>query len=324
MKRRALAGILLVSMVFLMACDKTSVDTTTNTSSSIVTTQTSSDSLDNQTAENITDTQTTEDVEVTTSADNKAVHVNKINITINPEANIVTDDEGNVVEIEFLNEDAKTAYGDLDVEGKPLGEVAELLVEAAAEHEFLKDGKPITVTLIDSNVDGQAMLDELNAVKGATQKELEDQGFEKSPIYADVEFEHEHEGSRTCDLCGGSGLLVCDACNGTTYLDGLAWTTCGMCSGEGRTLCTLCEGAGSMACGNCGGTGLDAAEADGVCFSCKGTGITHCVRCVDSSGYQECYDCKGAGRLGGLPCPRCGGDLWTVCNRCNGSGELDN
>lgn len=312
MKKRVLAMIMSIGMVFVMACEKSSVDSSTNASSAIET---------SQTTENSTDTQATTSSEITTATtENKAVHVNKINITINPEANIVTDDEGNVVEIEFLNEDAKTAYGDLEVEGKPVGEVAELMVEAAAEHEFLKDGKPVTVTLIDTNIEGQAMLDELNAVKGATQKGLETQGFENSPIYADVEFEHDHEVDYTCDLCNGSGLLVCDACNGTTYLDGNAWTTCGMCGGEGRTLCTLCSGAGSMTCGNCGGTGADESEADGVCFGCHGTGSTPCTRCVDSSGYQECYDCKGAGRLGGLPCPRCGGDLWTVCYRCNGTG----
>lgn len=256
------------------------------------------------------------------SADEPVAHVNKINITINPEANVIADENGSVTEVEFVNEDAETAYSDLELVGLNVGEAVELMVEAAAEHEFLQNGKPITFTLVDSQLDGQGMLEELTEVREAAQRGLSEREFDNSSICGAIELENVDDNDRTCDLCFGSGLLVCEECNGTTFLDGNAWTICGMCNGEGRTLCTKCEGAGHMVCDACGGSGADAAEADGKCFQCHGTGQTNCTRCENASGYQECYDCKGACKLGGLPCPHCNGTLWGICNRCNGSGTM--
>ncbi len=318
MKKRVLAFGLFIGMLLSTACGLSTDDVDTTVDSSKSTEVTHSESM-----ATTTEVTHSESMATTAVASKDSVHVNKINITINPEINIITDDDGNVVEIEYLNDDAKDAYGSLDLIDMPVGEATELIVEAATEHGYLENGKPVTVTLLDSNVDGQAIMGELNDVRDATQKELGNQGFDNCPIQACVEVEVEPEHEHVCDLCLGSLVVVCDGCNGTTYLDGNAWTVCGMCSGEGRTLCTLCEGAGSIACGNCGGSGVDEAEDDGVCFGCHGSGTTPCNRCGDGSGYQVCYDCKGAGRLGGLPCPRCGGTLWTVCYRCKGTGVTE-
>ena len=74
----------------------------------------------------------------------------------------------------------------------------------------------------------------------------------------------------TCDLCYGKGLLICDGCNGTTYLDGNQWTVCGKCAGAGKSACTLCNGAGSNPCESCGGSGLDETQEDGKCWGCHG------------------------------------------------------
>lgn len=306
MKKKVIAIGLLTCMLLFTACGQTTVDITEDTLNSVEVAQSESEST-----------------VITTVTSGSKAHINKINITINPEINIITDDDGIVIEIEYLNDDAREAYGSLDLIGLPVGEATELIVEAAAEQGYLEDGKPVAVTLLDTNVDGQDILGELSDVKDATQKELGDQGFDNCPIQAGIDLEAESEEEHICDLCHGSGVLVCEECNGTTYLDGNAWTVCGMCSGEGRTLCTLCEGNGSITCGNCGGSGVDESEDDGVCFGCKGSGMTTCNRCGDGSGYQVCYDCKGAGRLGGLPCPHCNGTLWGVCNRCEGSGVLE-
>lgn len=251
-------------------------------------------------------------------------HLNKINISINPEINLTTDDNGTVTDVEYVNEDAETAYGSLSLIGLNINEATELIVDAAASQNYLQDGMPITLTLLDTSMDGRETLDELTEVKEATQNELSNQNFDNSAIIASIELETEFEHDHTCDLCLGSGLLVCEECHGTTYLDGNAWTVCGMCGGEGRTLCTLCSGAGSLVCDSCGGTGTDASQSDGVCFQCHGTGTTPCNRCQDGAGYVVCYDCKGAGKLGGLPCNHCGGTLWGICNRCNGAGVTEN
>ncbi len=246
----------------------------------------------------------------------------RINISINPDADILTDGEGNVIEIVCKNDDAKTAYGKLEPKGKKLDEVAKEMVEAAVSEGFLQDTKPVTVTIQDADKVGQELLDTALEAKNGIQKALSEKDLQKSPIVAEIT--EDEVVDDTCDLCYGKGLLVCDGCNGTTYLDGNAWTTCGKCSGEGKTTCTLCNGNGQMNCDSCGGSGLNAAESDGKCMACHGEGKMNCVRCGEGAGYQQCEDCKGEGRLGGLPCPRCGGTLWAMCNRCNGSGKRNN
>lgn len=240
----------------------------------------------------------------------------KFNITINPEVELTTDSEGHVTEVIFLNEDAKTAYADLQLVGLTAAEATELIVQAATDKGFMTNGHPVKLTLVDTNRDGQETLSELSSIKESTQKVLTNNNFDSSVISGEIAKQEDIK-EDTCDLCEGTGLLVCEDCNGTTFCNGLTVTVCGMCQGEGKTLCTLCEGNSGGTCETCGGTG---GTADAPCLSCAGTGKITCSRCGDGNGYVTCYDCKGAGQLPGLPCPHCGGTLWGMCNRCNGSG----
>lgn len=243
----------------------------------------------------------------------------RINVSINPDADILTDEDGKVIEIVCNNEDAVTAYGELEVAGMEIGEVAKAMINAATEAGFMQDSKPVNLTIVDSEIIGQELLDDAVEAKDGVQQALGENGFPNAPVVAGVS-EGEVQDD-TCDLCFGSGVVVCEGCNGTTFLDGLQWTECGKCAGEGKTVCSLCAGEGKADCDRCGGTGSDANEADGKCMQCHGEGKINCVRCGDGAGYQVCEDCKGEGRLGGLPCPRCGGTLWAMCHRCNGSGK---
>ena len=246
-------------------------------------------------------------------------YATRINVSINPDADILTDKDGKVVEIVCNNDDATTAYGNLEVAGKEIEEVAKEMVKAATDAGFMQDKKPVTLTIVDAESTGQELMDEALEVKDGVQQALVEEDFQNAPIVAEIKEGEVHDD--TCDLCYGKGLIICDGCNGTTFLDGNQWTVCGKCTGEGKTTCTLCTGEGFIACDGCGGTGLDANQDDGKCFACHGEGKTHCVRCGDGNGYQVCEDCNGEGRLGGLPCPRCGGTLWAMCHRCNGEGK---
>lgn len=243
----------------------------------------------------------------------------KINITINPDADILIGEDGKVVEIVCNNADATTAYGKLDVKGQDIETVAKEMVKAATEAGFMQDEKPVTLTVEASQNTGQQLLDQAVEAKDGVQKALTEEDFQHAPVIAEIK-----EGEvtdDTCDLCYGNGVIVCDGCNGTTFLDGNAWTICGKCTGEGKAVCSLCNGKSLIDCDSCGGTGVDNNQDDGKCFACHGEGKIHCVRCGDGAGYQQCEDCNGEGRLGGLPCPRCGGTLWAMCYRCNGSGK---
>lgn len=249
-------------------------------------------------------------------------YATRINVSINPDADILTDNDGKVIEIVFNNEDAKTAYSGLEVAGKDVEEVAKEMVKAATDAGFMQDEKPVTLTIMDSTNSGRDLLDEALEVKDGVQQALTEEDFGNAPIHAEVAEQEVKDD--TCDLCYGSGVVVCDGCDGTTYLDGNAWTTCEKCEGHGKTTCSLCNGEAYTSCDSCGGTGLDSSQADGKCFGCHGEGKMKCPRCGDGAGFQECEDCHGEGKLGGLPCPGCGGTLWAVCNRCGGSGKHEN
>ena len=258
------------------------------------------------------------------SADNnnQKAYSTRIKILINPDADILVDAENNVVDIVCNNDDAKVAYGELDYEGKSVEEVSSEMVKAATENGFMNEDKDVTLTIVDSTETGQDLLNDALEVKAGVQDGLTAGNFENAPIYAELNKPaNNQEESDMCDLCFGTGVLVCDECHGTTFCDGNEWTVCGMCLGHKKTLCTLCEGAGTFVCEDCNGTGVDENREDKTCWCCHGEGIVSCPRCQDRSGYVECYDCKGEGRLGGLPCPHCGGTLWCMCHRCNGTGK---
>ena len=258
-----------------------------------------------------------------TKPDNTAdkSYTTRIKVSINPDADILTDQDGKVVEIVCNNDDATTAYANLEVAGEELEDVAKEMVKAATDAGFMQDTKPVTLTIVDAEYTGQELLDEALEAKTGVQQALMENDFQHAPIVAEIMEGEVHDD--TCDLCYGSGVIICDGCNGTTYLDGNQWTVCEKCTGEGKTTCTLCNGEGFSTCDSCGGTGLDTAQDDGKCWSCHGEGKTPCVRCGDGAGYQICEDCNGEGRLGGLPCPRCGGTLWAMCYRCDGTGKND-
>ncbi|MBI9104806.1 MAG: zinc ribbon domain-containing protein [Spirochaetales bacterium] len=116
-----------------------------------------------------------------------------------------------------------------------------------------------------------------------------------------------------CQICGGTGELVCTACNGDKTgpcehcgatgvidcepillfdcVDGNAFVP----SEDQFVPCTDCDGTGkyaydeTMECPECSGDGiLD-------CPKCHGEGVLDCSKCVD--GIADCSTCKGAGYL---------------------------
>ena len=123
----------------------------------------------------------------------------------------------------------------------------------------------------------------------------------------------------TCFGCNGSGHKTLD---------------CRPCSGRGqRTLtCKPCEGSGKFTgvCRVCSGRGIFERQAQ-QCFTCRGTGRVGrnpCLRCqgrgnVKPATSEQCRACGGSGRFS-AGCKRCGGSgSFTVsCNRCNGSGSF--
>ena len=154
-KRLSVLVIILMLAASLAGCGqkKPSKDETATT--------TAKQTQENNTKEESTTAEKNTAAEATTP-DNSANknYSTRINISINPDADILTDEEGKVVEIVCNNEDAKTAYADLDVEGKEIEEVAGEMVKAATDAGFMQDAKPVTLTIMDSEYTGQELLDD--------------------------------------------------------------------------------------------------------------------------------------------------------------------
>ncbi len=99
-------------------------------------------------------------------------------------------------------------------------------------------------------------------------------------------------------------------------------SSCEICSGTGQLVCTGCEGSKTGACEDCGGTGV---------VDCKPVLL---IDCIDGNIYSPsddefsaCSICMGTGTLGSdgdtEACYECGGDGLHNCPYCEGAGVVD-
>ncbi len=99
------------------------------------------------------------DAEVVSAVDNKEFdYVATVEVTINPDLLLYIDADDKVVGADFLNEDAKTAYGQMNLVGSSLEVTMGNVIEAAIEKGFLKEGAGITINVI-ANKDNPASAD---------------------------------------------------------------------------------------------------------------------------------------------------------------------
>ena len=259
--------------------------------------------------------------------------VGVLTISINPEVDLEIDKDGKVLAVVFRNEDAKTAYQDLNLEGIAAEDAVKMIVETADKKGYLKDDGGVTVVYGSTGnasaeeardmIDGvrDAVMGTLNALEkeGAVTLEMENYAQETSDI-CDACF---GVGSIVCDLCGGvgfgNGMVLCDQCLGTgIYDDGHVPEGAGEGGGpEDDGLCRTCRGSGIMTiqaqtcyickgtglCINCGGSGIDPEPDDqgnmGACHACGGDG--DCLQEVCEGGtmierHETCRDCNGTGQ----------------------------
>ncbi len=99
-----------------------------------------------------------------------------VRVQINPTVDLYLDGNDNILAVEFINEDAKESYSDIeqDLIGKPLDQGVSLVVEAAAEDGYLEGNNDIKIDILeytDSLEDQQlAMLAKANSSIKATLK----------------------------------------------------------------------------------------------------------------------------------------------------------
>ena len=105
--------------------------------------------------------------------------------------------------------------------------------------------------------------------------------------------------------------VVCPSCHGSRS----SIENCTYCH-NGAIFCTNCNGRGSKTsrCSACNGSGVSTRQEKTVCSNCGG-------RKYFSENRPTSCTCRGGKR----PMKTRGGNIQYVnCNRCNGSGQLDN
>lgn len=71
--------------------------------------------------------------------------VGVLTVSINPEVDLEIDKDGNVFSVDFRNEDATTAYQDLNLVGMQAEDAVNLIVETADKKGYLKDDGGVTL-----------------------------------------------------------------------------------------------------------------------------------------------------------------------------------
>ena len=264
-----------------------------------------------------------------------------IYISINPEIALFIDENDRVLAVEFLNEDAKAAYGDLKLGGIPYQESTGLIIETAIEKNYLKaDGEvTVEVSALSEAVESAKISESVEAKvqEVATKQELAvtvNAGDVKEPgrilcwdclgsgkcIYC--------ESCGPCEVCGGKGAMICEFCtegyNECSICHGVTATEqfitvkvvedveyCGVCMhkrSETDVLCPTCKGSGRMPCHMCKGAG------DLLCTACHGAATEPCPK--------GGVDCQAPGCDGKVHrCLTCGGDGRKDCNECEDGTE---
>ena len=104
----------------------------------------------------------------------------------------------------------------------------------------------------------------------------------------------------TCYECGGTGLVDCEACQGT----GMLSVDCSACeNGQVATDCSVCNG-----------TGMVEDPETGEMVPCTAE------NCQDGKVYSECADCQGTGTVS-EDCPACDAGK-IACPKCKGTGTI--
>ena len=273
-------------------------------------------------------------------------------VTINPEIKLYMDESDKILAVEYLNNDAKTAYSDKEIVGLTLDDGLANIVETAIEKEYLKDGKDITVELDEVKSDTVNRDTVLSSADRAIKAVLKEKDIAANVIIttdsetaasitdtsSTTQLETTQPVTNTsasntepivikCANCGGSGECPgchggkdqCPACDGTgnevcQNCDTNGMQTCPNCHGSGKDSgCPVCRGSGQDYCGRCGGSGVDQGQ---VCVDCGGTGKVKCEQC-NGTGQDVCHHCNGSGKT---KCEICNGKHTWVCTHCKGSG----
>lgn len=217
-------------------------------------------------------------------------------VTINPQVKLYLDAESKIVGVEYLNEDAKTAFAGIDFSGITVEEGMEKIIDAAVEKEFLTDGKEVSIDVaevVDESCAYTAVCDEMEAVTSQAVSENNVEAEVSAQVSAQVESTESTEEvvvENPCSNCGGTGK--CDECLGDGYRGVGYQVSCPRCHGSFTETCIYCDASGNSN------------KHAGTCDfpNCMGAHVYACTTCNGGSTPVTCASCNGSGK-----CKVCGG-----------------
>ena len=206
-------------------------------------------------------------------------------VTINPQIRLYLNADNVIIGTEYMNEDAETAFADIDFTDVTAVEGIEKIIQAAAEKEFLTDGKEVNIEIAeirDTDCDSNAICAEMEtaAVKAV----------EENHVTAAVTTKVRTEPAAACSVCGGTGK--CDECKGDGYRGSGYTVSCPRCHGSLTETCIYCDANGNSI------------KHEGTCDfpNCMGSHVYTCTICGGGTTPVTCNSCKGSGK-----CMACGG-----------------
>lgn len=262
--------------------------------------------------------------EETTKKEETVKYTSSVHITINPELRLYLDKDQQVVDVVFLNDDAKEAFSDIDFSEISLEEAMSSVIIASADAGYLTEGKDINIEVehTEKSVKENEAKKILQTAEKAVQKTAEEKKLDvnlQTSVVAVKEIPSAEEAIKEaekktkqepakdpCEACDGTG--VCPECSGGTLpckrCGGTLVEACANCDSSGQQVCQGCKGSGTdatsgAACGYCGGSGRYRCEVCGGvhnknCTICNGKGVVSddCILC---HGGKKCTVCGGTG-----------------------------
>ena len=254
-------------------------------------------------------------------------------VTINPQVKLYLDSNHIIVGIEYLNEDARIAYAGIDFFGKSVEEGMEQLVDAAAEKEFLINGKEVSIDVAevrDENYDYTAACAKAEEAIAEATKNCRIEAVISAKVSAPEAEESEKQDTQP----SSQSQTATQTTSQPKPQEKQAEETQGEAETAQEEAPIEEAQEAANACSNCGGTGnCDECKGDGKlgsgfkvsCPRCHGKLTETCIYCdaggnsIKHEGRCDFPNCMGAHVY---PCTTCGGGSTPVtCASCNGSGK---
>lgn len=258
---------------------------------------TGEEQTDTEIAEAVTESQ--EDTEIAGENVIPEQYAMTVVITINPQVRLFLDESQNIVGVEYMNEDAKDAFGNLELVGTSMEEGIGQVIEAAIDQQYLTEGKEVDLD-VEEVRDESSYSDELCAeLEQIVTQTVEPHEMEvvvtteTSAFAEDMESTEAAVIQNPCTSCNGTGK--CAECAGDGYL-GVGYThVCPRCHGALTETCIYCDEAGNSN------------KHAGTCDfpNCMGQHVYPCTICSGGTKPVQCESCGGSG----------------VCGTCGGTGE---